>query len=106
MAEQRKYRLTAKANPFLQNDDFRFRIPYDKGYGTPPFHLVAKGPVVTIPKLGVVTTTNLIAQGALVTMIVPTKIKRGGQWPEPGLMFEDITGSPIPVDVDLDTILT
>lgn len=106
MAEQRKYRLTPKANWFLQNDQFKFRVAYDKNYGEKPFHLVTKGPVVTIPKLGVVTTTNEIAQGALVKMVVPTKIKVGGQGPEPGLMFEDITGSPIPVDVDLDTILT
>ena len=106
MAEQKKYRLTPKANPFVQNDDFKFRVAYDKGYGEKPFHLVTKGPVVTVPKLGVVTTTNHIAQGALVKMPVPVKIKRNGKWPEPGLLWEDITGSPIPVDVDLDTILT
>lgn len=106
MAEQRKYRLTPKANWFIKNDQFRFRVAYDKNYGEKPFHLVAKGPVVTIPKLGVVTTTNAITQGALVKMIAPQKVKSQGQLPPAGLLFEDITGSPIPVDVDLDTILT
>jgi len=107
MAEK-KYRLTPKANPFLKNDDFKFRVGYDKNYGTPPLHIVGQrhAPIITIPKLGVVTTTNDFVQQALETMIVPQKSSRGGQKHPAGNLFDDITGQGLPVDLDLDTILT
>jgi len=107
MAEK-KYRLTPKANPFLKNDDFKFRVGYDKNYGTPPLRLISQknAPIITIPKLGVVTTTNDFVQQALETMIVPQKTSIGGQKHPAGLLFENITGQGQPVDLDLDTVLT
>ena len=105
---QKKYRLTPKANPFLKDNDFKFRVGYDKNYGTPPTHIVSqkKAPIITIPKLGVVTTTNLFTQQALETMIVPQKSSRGGQKHPDGNLFDDITGQGQPVDLDLDTVFT
>jgi len=105
---QKKYRLTPKANPFLKNNDFKFRVGYDKNYGTPPMHLVNQknAPIITIPKLGVVTTTNEFTQKALELMNSPQKTSIGGQKHPAGPLFNDITGQGQPVDLDLDTVLT
>ena len=104
---QKKYRVSPKAAPFVRGGEFKFTVGYDKNYGTPPLHIKVKDlPVVTVPQLGVLVTTNEFTQRALETMIVPQKTERNGQkWPA-GNLFEDVTGQPFPVDVDLDTILT
>ena len=104
---QKKYRVSPKAAPFIRGGNFKFTVGYDKNYGTPPLHLKVKDlPVVTVPQLGVVATTNEFTQLALEKMIVPQKTTRNGQkWPA-GFLFEDVTAQPFPIDVDLDTILT
>jgi len=104
---RKKYRVSTKAAPFVRGGEFKFTVGYDKNYGVGPFDLIVRDlPIVTVPQRGVVTTTNAFTQGALETMIVPQRTERNGQkWPS-GLLFEDITGGPQPVDVDLDSILT
>lgn len=104
---QKKYRVSTKAAPFIKGGEFKFKVGYDKNYGTPPQHIKVKDlPVITVPQLGVLVTTNEFTQRALETMIVPQKTTRGGQKHPAGFLFEDVTGQPFPIDVDLDTILT
>jgi hypothetical protein len=106
---QKKYRLSALANPFLRGGNFSFRVSYtrDAGGGVTQRVSQKNAPVVTIPNNGVVVTNNETAQACLEQFIVPQKTQRNGQrWPA-GNMFNDITSQTgVPADVDLDTILT
>ena len=104
---QKKYRVSPKAAPFIRDGELKFTVGYDKNYGTPPIHLRVKDlPVITVQQRGVVATTNEFTQRALERMIVPQKTERRGQKHPDGFLFEDVTGQPFPVNVDLDTILT
>lgn len=104
---QKKYRVSPKCAPFIRSGEFKFTVPYDKNYGTPPLHVVTRGlPVITVPNLGAVVTTNEWTQKALELMIVPQNTMRNGEKHPAGNLFEDITGTGVPVDLDLDTILT
>jgi hypothetical protein len=61
-------------------------------------------PVLTVPVGGVVQTENEIAQAMIENFKVPQNTRRNGQAHPPGYMFDDVTGTGAPVDVDLDPI--
>jgi len=103
----KKYKLNPRSNQFIHGgDDFMFKIRFTRMEGEVTVYVSPKnGPLVIVPRNGVVSSTSDEVQRQLAAYMVPTITKRNGQGYEPGLMFDDITGGPQPVDVDLDEIL-
>lgn len=108
MAEAKRYEMTNKANPFLRGDDLQFKLRYERPEGDSKRIVAARNaPIITCPKNGVIQTTNETAQRMIENYHAPTNTKRNGVARPPGAMFEDVTATTAPedVDVDLDTIL-
>jgi hypothetical protein len=100
----KQYRLTGKAAPFVRGGSFQFKVRFERTDpgGTRRIVALKRAPVITMPVGGVVQTENEIAQAMLENFRAPTKSRRNGQAHPSGLLFDDVTGTGAPVDVDLD----
>lgn len=102
-----RFQLTVEGRQFAVASEVKFRVGFTgTSGGSTRYYSQRSCPIITIGQTDIIQTTDDWAIGNLTNMIVPTRTKRGGVARDPGMMFEDVTGTTTPgdVDVDLDTI--
>jgi len=106
MAEQARFQLTTAGKQFAQAGYFRFRVAFTGSTGgVTRYYQQRDCPVIQMGHPGlndVLGTTNVWAISNMRLMKVPDQTRRGGSKKDSGLVFEDVTSTTTPGDVDQD----
>lgn len=106
MADQARFQLTTQGKQFAQAGYFRFRVAFTgNSGGVTRYYRQQDCPVIQLGHPGlndILGTTDAWATSNMQLMKVPDQTRRGGSKKNSGLVFEDVTSTTDPGDVDQD----